>query len=213
MRFLVIGAGGFSLEIADLVTLLGHEVAGFFDEAGSADRHPTIPVTVFDTLPDDGFDAAVIAIGDSAARRRVYAMVADRYELPVLTHPSASVSPFARLGAGTLVMQNVTVSAQAVVGENTLINVGCYVAHDCRVGAHSHLAAAVNMGGGSSVGEGALCGTGSILLPGIQVGAWATLGAGAVATRDIPAEETWVGIPALPIHADAAAPLVPECES
>lgn len=46
------------------------------------------------------------------------------------------------------------------------------------------------------IGAGAYVGAGSIVLPGVTVGAGAKIGAGAVVTKNVPDDETWVGVPA-----------------
>jgi len=195
-RFLIVGAGGFAKEVADMVRVLGGEVAAFFAEPSAEVRHPVGSVDVVDDLSAVECDAAVIAIGDTATRMRLHEMLVSRFSLPALVHPSASVSPGARLGDGVLVMQNVVVSADAEIGTCAAVNVGCYVAHDCRVGAYSHLAASTNLGGGSSVGMGVFCGTSTVLLPGISVGDWSVTGAGAVVTSDVPGRTLVAGVPA-----------------
>jgi acetyltransferase-like isoleucine patch superfamily enzyme len=47
------------------------------------------------------------------------------------------------------------------------------------------------------VGRGASIGAGAVILPGVTIGQGATIGAGAVVTRNVPADQTWVGNPAL----------------
>ena len=45
--------------------------------------------------------------------------------------------------------------------------------------------------------KGAVIGGGAIILPGVIVGKNAVIGAGAVVTKDVPDDETWVGVPAM----------------
>jgi acetyltransferase-like isoleucine patch superfamily enzyme len=52
------------------------------------------------------------------------------------------------------------------------------------------------MGGDVRIGEGALIGIGAVVLPRVSIGAWSTVGAGAVVTKDVPAGTTVVGVPA-----------------
>ena len=44
--------------------------------------------------------------------------------------------------------------------------------------------------------EGALVGIGAIVLPRVRIGAWSTVGAGAVVTADVPPAVTVMGVPA-----------------
>ena len=59
-----------------------------------------------------------------------------------------------------------------------------------------HIAPGVNLAGNVSLGEGVFVGIGSAVVPGISVGDWATLGAGAVVINDIAAHSVAVGVPA-----------------
>jgi acetyltransferase-like isoleucine patch superfamily enzyme len=46
------------------------------------------------------------------------------------------------------------------------------------------------------IGKESYVGAGAIVLPGVVIGEGAVVGAGAVVTRDVPAGETWAGVPA-----------------
>ncbi len=50
--------------------------------------------------------------------------------------------------------------------------------------------------GETSVGDGAAIGANSTILPGVSIGAWAMIGAGAVVTKDVPPYALVVGSPA-----------------
>jgi len=49
------------------------------------------------------------------------------------------------------------------------------------------------------VKRGARLGAGCTILPGVIIGEGALVGAGSVVTKDVPAGETWAGVPARPI--------------
>ena len=49
------------------------------------------------------------------------------------------------------------------------------------------------------VEDGAEIGSGAIIMPGVRIGAGAVVSAGAVVTKNVPAGETVIGVPAVPI--------------
>jgi len=198
VRFLIVGSGGFSREVADLIADLGHIPVAFFDEFPGASVHSPTGLPVFEdpTLVD--YEAVAVAIGDSTVRERMFNRFAES-RIPTLVHPSASVSPSAHVSMGALIMHNAVISARARIGAGVIVNVGCYVAHDCEVGAFTHLAAGVNLGGGVVVGSRSLCGTGSIVLPQTVIGDSVVLGAGAVVNRDVADGLVVAGVPARPL--------------
>lgn len=195
MRFVVIGAGGHSREVFDLLVNLGHEVVAFLDHAVTG-PHPSSDAPVVADVAGVDAEAAVIAIGDAGARREQYRAVEGSFAVPSLVHPLASVSPLAVIGAGSQVMQFVTVSAGTSIGTATILNVGCFVAHDARVGEFVHVAPGCRVSGGCTVGDGTLLGANSVLLPGVSVGRGCVIGAGAIVTRDMPDGVVCVGAPA-----------------
>jgi acetyltransferase-like isoleucine patch superfamily enzyme len=78
------------------------------------------------------------------------------------------------------------------------VNTGATVDHDCTLESFCHLAPGVHLCGGVCVGEGALLAVGSSAVPNVRIGAWATIGAGAVVVEDLPNEVVAVGLPAKP---------------
>jgi sugar O-acyltransferase (sialic acid O-acetyltransferase NeuD family) len=141
--------------------------------------------------------AIVVAIGVNQVRARCFELAKSRgWVFATLIHPTAVVSPSARLGGGTVVMPRAVVNAGAVIGENCIVNTAAVVEHDCRVSDHVHLSPGVLLGGAVTVHAYAHMGLGSIALPGSTIGERAVVGAGAVVLRSVQSGETVAGVPA-----------------
>jgi acetyltransferase-like isoleucine patch superfamily enzyme len=65
------------------------------------------------------------------------------------------------------------------------------------VGRFAHIAPAATLAGAVRIGEGVLVGAGARLLPSVQVGDQAVIGAGAVVLENVPAAQTYIGVPAV----------------
>jgi acetyltransferase EpsM len=141
------------------------------------------------------------AVGVSERRRQIverYRQAGARWA--VVVHARASVSPTARLGAGTVVMAGVAVNSGAEVGEHCVLNTGAVVEHDVRLGPFVQVCPAAAIGGGAEVGEGSYLGLGCRIRDHLVVGERATVGMGAAVVKPVPAGATVVGVPAAPLQ-------------
>jgi serine acetyltransferase len=77
------------------------------------------------------------------------------------------------------------VSTGARLGAGVIVNHHVCVGHDVAVDNFAQLCPGVNVSGGCEIGEGALLGTNAGTIPLKRVGAWATVGAGTTALRDV----------------------------
>lgn len=128
----------------------------------------------------------VPAIGGNAVRAALVERLRGRGRpLVPLVHPSAIVSPSARIGEGAFVAPGAIVNAEARIGAGAIVNTGASVDHDCRIGESVHVAPGNRLCGDVTVGARTLLGTGTIVLPGIAIGADAIVAAGSVVTRDV----------------------------
>lgn len=98
------------------------------------------------------FCYAYPAFGDNTLRAdwlgRLEAM---GYELPVLKHPRAYISPSARIAAGAVVLALAAVGTNTVISRGAIVNMGAIVDHDCTVGACAHLAPGAIIKAGNNV--------------------------------------------------------------
>lgn len=115
-------------------------------------------------------------------------------------HRSVDTRCQAIVEAGSVVREFATVHAglyrPTIVGQGTLVLTGAYIGHDVQTGEFCEIAPRAVLLGHVTLGEYVKIGAGAVVLPGVTIGTKARVGANAVVTRDIPAGETWAGVPA-----------------
>ena len=199
MSVLVVGAGGHAKVVIATLQAMGETVAGCVDDDPKAIGRLVLGVPVVGTVQAVARHAGgvVLAIGSNAARARLAAAYPDANWRTVV-HPTAHVHASASLGRGTVAFSGAIVQPDVEVGAHAILNTASTVDHDGRIGDYVHLAPGVHLSGGVTVGEGGFVGVGACAIPGTRIGAWGTVGAGAVVVEDLPPNATSVGVPARP---------------
>jgi UDP-N-acetylglucosamine acyltransferase len=77
-----------------------------------------------------------------------------------------------------------------------------HVGHDAIIGDGVELATGVIVGGFAEIGDNVHVGLNATIRPRVKIGAGARIGMGSVVTKNVPADETWVGNPARNIQTD-----------
>lgn len=200
-RFAVVGAGGHAKVVVDALLASGHEVSGFYDDNPVLLGAEPIPgVKVLGDTKDlpGGLEkvkgVVILAVGENRVRCRLSRRLSVSYG--VACAPSAVLGRGVRIGKGSMILPSATVNTDTVIGEHSILNTSCSVDHDCAIGDFVHIGPGVHLGGGVVVEEGVFIGIGSSVIPGIRIGRWSVIGAGAVVTKDIPDNCTAVGVPA-----------------
>ncbi|MDI7277432.1 MAG: acetyltransferase, partial [Anaerolineae bacterium] len=194
-RILIVGAGGHGQVVADILLAArrdGEDVlpAGFLDDdpALLGTSHLGLPVLgAVARWRELGHDALLVAIGDNAARRRLFLALREQgARFANAIHPAATLARDVRLGEGVVICAGAVVGTGSLVGDGVILNTASTADHHSRLGAFAHLAPGVHLGGNVTVGEGALLGIGSAVVPGCTVGDWAVVGARAAVIRGVP---------------------------
>jgi sugar O-acyltransferase (sialic acid O-acetyltransferase NeuD family) len=125
-------------------------------------------------------------------------MPLERFE--TILHPKASVSRFAALGPGTVVLQNATINSRAKVGSHVIILPNAVISHDVTVGDYSSIASAACIAGGVRIGKACYLGANCSVANDLQLGDGSLVGMGAVVLEDVPEVTVVVGNPARAIR-------------
>lgn len=200
-QLLVIGAGGHARVVIDVARAAGFDPVAALDPASIGSICNGVEVIGGDDLASSmfakGWGQAVVAIGDNAIRSRIGKQLLDiGFELPHIVHPSAILSPTARIGGGTLIMPLAVINAAAAIGTMVIVNTGAIVEHDCNIGNGSHVAPGCRLGGTVSVGTETLIGIGAVVRPNASIGDYAVVGAGSTVIGNIKGHHVATGCPA-----------------
>lgn len=211
-QLLIIGAGGFGRETAEIVHAINAQqptwtLLGFLDDAdltvasiegvpvlgaiSLVERYPDASVVVTTGNPRNYFSRRLIVerIGLSGAR---YA---------TLVHPTAVLPRSVSLGVGSVLGANVVATAALRVGDHTAILPGVVMSHDAVIGNYVTVGAGVRLAGGVRLRDGAYLGAGALIREGCTIGQSSLVGMGAAVLTDVPDWEVWVGAPARRLRA------------
>ena len=206
-KLIVMGAGGLGSEVvwaAENQNAVSptFEILGFCDDDSAKKGctffgYPVLgnPEEVDAMFPEKpGF---LCAIGNNRRRAKVVERVLVMNWAPVtVIDPSAIIAKDVQIGLGTYIAAGSTLSPNARVGAHVILNLKCTVTHDNVVEDYVQICPGASLSGFSTIRVGALVGSNAVVAPMINVGQWATLGAGSFAINHVPDGTTAMGNPA-----------------
>ena len=92
-------------------------------------------------LRDEGFSAAIVAVGDEELRKTWSSRLTKMgYVIPTLVHPTAVISQNAHIGARSVVCARATVSSGANVGKGCIVSASVTVGRGADIEDWTHIA-------------------------------------------------------------------------
>lgn len=197
----ILGASGHGKVIAEIAELNSYKKVEFFDDAWPRKKnieHWCICGNTASLLEKiSNYDLVVVGIGNNKVRIQKYQQLQIAGGMfDVLIHPTATVSSYAKLGVGTVVMANAVVNPFANIGRACIVNSSATVDHDCQLCDGVHISPGANLAGNVNIGASSWVGVGAQVRQSINIGREVVVGAGSTVIKDIPDFQTVVGTPA-----------------
>jgi len=203
----LVGAGGLGRETAELVRSINADrptwrLVGFFDDDPALQGTSIAGLPVLGTVADAAHGSLAIAVCTArptvgCSRAPISARLAlDPDRAPALVHPSASLAPSTVIGPGSIVLAGVVATADVTIGAHVVVMPQTVLTHDDQIDDFVTIASGVRLGGGVHVEREAYLGAGAMVREGLCIGEAALVGMGSVVLTDVPARQTWVGVPA-----------------
>ena len=127
-KLLILGAGQYGRVIKELAQETGnYSMIAFLDDKTSE--------SVLGKLNDYHlftgiFEDAVVAIGNPVIRLKWLKVIEEKYNIPVIVHPKAYISPSAVIDHGTIVEPFAVVHTSVKVGFGCIISAGAIINHN-----------------------------------------------------------------------------------
>ena len=210
-HLIIIGARGFGREIFSTVIYTKPYISGAIDVKGFLDdkadalsgldgKWPPILGSVEDySIQED--DIFFCALGDSYWRKH-YAQIIEKKggDFMTIIHPTAAVSPDARIGKGCSIGSFTSISPNVNIGDHVIIQSYVDIGHDASVADYASIESYVFLGGYASVGTKSTMHTKSSIIPHKQVGNDCVVGFGSVVMRNVKDGLHVFGNPAVKIN-------------
>jgi sugar O-acyltransferase (sialic acid O-acetyltransferase NeuD family) len=201
---LIFPCNGNAIEALDCIAS-SHVLLGFVDDtpwkqSRPACGYPVHPRSALQQWPD----ACVLAVPGSplsyrARRSIIEGLGVEAARWARIIHPSARISPHARIGHNVLVMAGVVITSNAVIGNHVCVLPNTVIHHDVCIGDWSLVGANVTVAGHTKIGENCYIGSGSSLMNGLDIRDGTLVGLGSTVIRSTPAGVRIAGNPAHPV--------------
>ena len=202
-KIIILGTGGTSKDILDIIIELDYQCVGFLDDNKSLHGKSINGIKIIGSLDealnyeDTYFINGIGSPSNFLQKERIITRTNISEErFLALIHPSSVISKTATLGIGCAIFQNVVISSNAKIGNHVVVLPNSVISHDDMIGDYSCIASGVCISGAVTVGKLCYLGSGSLVKEGIRIADESLIGMGSVVLDNIEKGSVYVGNPA-----------------
>ena len=200
-KLLIFPYNGNGLEAIDCIGN-NFELAGFIDDTKEKQGVATNGYRVFSRdICQKISEAKILAVPGSSSTFRERKKIIDSLNIAegrfaTVIHPSATVSPLAKIGFNVLIMAGVVITSNAVIGNHVCILPNTVIHHDVVICDYTLIGSNISVAGNTRVGENCYIGSGTSIINGIEIGSKTMIGMGTNVIQSFPENSKLVGNPA-----------------
>ncbi len=185
----IYGASGHGLVVADIAKLSGYDDIIFVDDGENE-------FLSFDDIKLKNDIPITLGIGDNKIRKFLFnKLLAFKFNIVSLIHPSAIISSSVYIGIGTIVMPMVAINAKTKIGNAVIVNTSSVIDHENIIGDFVHISPNVALAGNIRIEELTHIGIGTNIIQGITIKKECIVGAGSVVVKNIDKNKLAYGNP------------------
>lgn len=196
MNILIIGAGGHSKVIIDIIRELGnYNIIGIYDDNKTGYFSGIKIIGKIAEINNKKSEYFIIGIGNDKIRKKI-AEEYNQLKWATLIHPKTIIAKTAIIKEGTVICAGAIIQTEVEVGKHCIINTNCNIDHESIIGDYCSICPSSTICGQVKVGESSFVGANSTIIQSIEIGKECIIGAGSVVIRNIPNNSKAVGNPA-----------------
>jgi len=195
MNILIIGAGGHSKVIIDIIRELGnYNIIGIYDD-NKTGYFSGIKIIGKIAEINNTTDYFIIGIGNDKIRKKI-AEEYNQLKWATLIHPKTIISKTSTIKDGTVICAGAIIQTEVEIGKHCIINTNCSIDHESIIGNYCSICPSSTICGQVKINESSFIGANSTIIQTIEIGKECIIGAGTVVIRNIPNNSKAVGNPA-----------------
>ena len=207
-NIIIIGAGGFALEIIDLIESINsngktYNIIGLLDDQKIDFKLKAYniigEVSDYKKFSQHSF---VVAIANPKIRESIYNdLKLYGVKTPNLIHPTTEISKYSTITeeSGIIINFSSQISAGAIIEKAVIVDSKSYIGHGTTLKSFVTIYPGVNVSGSNIINEKVEVGLGSNIIQGLCIGSNTLIGAGSTVINSIKENVVAIGTPCKPI--------------